>query len=1003
MYAQTAAPDPVLTAFRNPPRQARTHCYWWWLNGNTDRATITRDLEQMKAKGYGGAILIDANGSNQFRNKGVPAGPLFASDAWRTLYRHAIQEAARLNLEISLTIQSGWNLGGPGVKPEQASKILTFTRLVVSGPASVSRTLPAPAENNGFYRDIAVLAYPLLAGKALAGSPGDARQAIRQLSEKAAFREFGWSMPETSILLKDVLPQPDEQDYRLADVQNLTARMSSAGQLRWNAPAGDWEILRIGYTDSGTLVSTSSGAWQGLAIDYLDHEAFEAYWNQTVKPLIDDARPFIGKALRYLVTDSWELRGTNWTARFAEKFRRRRGYDVLPFLPVVAGRIAESRDVSNRFLNDFRKTIGGLIRDEHYGTFARLAKAEGLGIHPESGGPHGAPIDGLKTLGVSSFPQTEFWAKSATHRSTDEDRFFMKEASSAAHTYGKTLVAGEGMTSIGPQWEEAIWNDLKPTFDQAVCSGLNLLFWHTFTSAPRQFGLPGREYFAGTHLNPNVTWWNYAGPFIAYLNRTQAVMQQGLPVSDVLYYYGDRVPNFVQLKSADPARVLPGYDYDVVDERVLTTAASVSQGQIVLESGTSYRLLALGQKTFTSLAAIRKLRDLVMAGATVVGEKPERTTGLENGPRGDTEVRQIASEVWGNCGEGAVQEHRFGAGRVYCGPTVRQVLEKLNVPPDFEYGGTGAPMDYLHRKVADSDLYFVRNGSPNSISAAATFRVNGKAPVFLHSDTGAVSEMNVYQSGQDAPGRSDGRTRLPLSLEPYGSAIIVFTPTTREHFTVITRDGKAFPASEGQPAFRRSQGRWSMSAETAGRYQLRTSSGKEWTAEVHAVPAAIPVSGEWTLRFPPGWNAPAVIRLPHLSSWSEHADPGVRYFSGTGTYSTAIALPAGLLQAPLFLDLGEVREIAQVKLNGKDLGILWKKPFRVEVNGAARPGINRLTVAVTNLWPNRLIGDQGQPVEKRLTSTNITKFKADTPLLPSGLLGPVKLVPGPRAVALRAR
>ena len=936
--------DVLLAAFLNPPRQARLHCYWWWLNGNTDEATISRDLGEMKAKGYGGAILIDANGSDQFGNQDVPAGPLFGSLEWRKLYRHAVREAARLDLEISLTIQSGWNLGGPTVKPEQASKILTFSRSAMTGPGQQSSLLPQPVAKNGFYRDIAVLAYPLHKGRELPGVNGDERHPIRLLPAKAAFREFGMSMPVTTPLLEDFPSQPNEEDFHLNEVQNLTSKVDAAGRLTWNVPAGDWEILRIGYTDSDARVSTSSGGWQGLAIDHLDHTAFESYWNENVQPLINDAQPYVGKSLRYLVTDSWELGGTNWTSRFREEFQRRRGYDLIPYLPVVSGRIVESRDVSNRFLNDFRKTIGDLIRDEHYAVFARFAAQNGLGIHPESGGPHGAPIDALRTLGLSTFPQTEFWAKSATHRSTDAERFFVKEASSAAHTYGKTVVAGEGMTSIGPQWEEAIWNDLKPTFDQAICSGLNLLFWHTFTSAPKQFGLPGREYFAGTHLNPNVTWWNYAGPFIAYINRIQAVMQQGLPVADVLYYYGDRVPNFVQLKSADPAHVLPGYDYDVIDEGVLTSGLSVVNGRVSLKNGMSWRLLDIGDRPNISLDALRKVRDLVAAGATVIGKRPERTTGLA---KTDAEVRTIAAQVWGNCGDAGQCEHQFGKGRVFCGVPADTLLKKRQILPDFEYhAATGAAeLDYVQRRQGETDIYFIRNIEPDSVEAEVILRASAKDPELWHPDSGAVEKATVYQD------TSDGRIKLPLALEPYGSILVVLRPGSSAHVPSPKHD-------------------------------------------VPNLPPPQTIEGNWTVGFPPHWGAPSSVEFPRLQSWTENTNPGIKYFSGTAMYSRQIDIPADDLRAntSLYLDLGDVREIARVTLNGKDLGIAWKKPFRIALDGAAKPGSNQLQVAVANLWPNRLIGDQLLPLEKRFTRTNITKFKADSPLLPSGLLGPVRLV-----------
>ena len=308
----------------------------------------------------------------------------------------------------------------------------------------------------------------------------------------------------------------------------------------------------------------------------------------------------------------------------------------------MAGRIVGSREISNRFLNDFRRTVGDLIVSEHYVPFAELAARYGLGTHPESGGPHGAPLDALETLGAGSFPQTEYWAPSATHRTRDDERFFVKEGSSAAHIYGKTLVADEGMTSIGPQWEETPAS-LKPAFDQAVTEGMNRLVWHTFTSSPKEMGLPGQEYFAGSHLNPNVTWWPQAGAFIAYINRTDFLMQQGQPVADVLYYYGDQVPNFVQLKSADPAKVLPGYDYDVTDEQVLTHRLSARNGRIELPEGMTYRLLVLPDRPSISVEAMRAVRKLVSDGAAVLGGKPLRSTGLA----GDEEVRGLAAEVWG--------------------------------------------------------------------------------------------------------------------------------------------------------------------------------------------------------------------------------------------------------------------------------------------------------------------------------------------------------------------
>ncbi|MDE3167786.1 MAG: glycoside hydrolase, partial [Acidobacteriota bacterium] len=744
--------DPLEAGFADPPKEARLRCYWWWLNGNTDEAAITRDLEAMKDKGYAGAILVDANGSEQNGNRAVPAGPMFGTPRWRELYRHALQEAARLDLELSLNIESGWNLGGPTVQPEHSTKLLTWSRAHAEGPREVRLQLEQPPAKSGFYRDIAVLAYPLRHGAPLPPRP------IRDLAVKSAAREMGMSAPRTLPLLEDIPAEPGEEDARAADVRDVTSAMQPGGAFTWTAPAGEWEILRIGYMASGARVSTSSGQWQGLVIDYLDPSEFARYWKEHLDPLMQDARPYLGKSLRYLVTDSWELGGINWTPRFREEFRARRGYDVLPWLPVVAGRILDSRDTSNRFLNDFRRTVGDLVIAGHYRPFAEAAARYGLGIHPESGGPHGAPIDALETLGVSTLPQMEFWARSRTHRVRDDERFFVKQGSSAAHTYGKTLTAAEGFTSIGPQWEESLWDNLKPTFDQAICAGLNRLIWHTFTSSPQSAGVPGQEYFAGTHMNPNVTWWSKAGAFTGYINRVQFLMQQGVPVSDVLVYYGDQVPNFVQWKGSDPAGVLPGYDYDVIDERALTQRVHARSGRLELPEGTSYAVLVLPPRDSISPAALAKVRELVLAGAAVAGPRPVRTTGIGD----DAAVRRVAGEIWGRCGA-----------------TARDMLRARRIPPDFE---APADTDYVHRRSGATDIYFVRNARPEARRIDATFRVKDRAPELWHAETGRIEAAGIYQA------TPDGRTLLPLWLEPYGSVAVVFRGAPAVHAVSVSPD-----------------------------------------------------------------------------------------------------------------------------------------------------------------------------------------------------------------------
>lgn len=1079
-------------AFLNPPPEARVRAYWWWLNGNVTKAAITRDLEEMAAKGFGGALICDAGGAEQDGNDQVPHGPTFFSDAWRELYKHALREADRLGLEMSLNIQSGWNLGGPMVTAEDAPKKLVWSELQVTGPARIQRQLPQPQHRPELYRDVAVVAYPLkrdpapnkvsvtvssssgqldhpashasdgttetywvssglaagkgpsrerpewlefhfdktvaVVGFSVQGRPGygptegellasedgsawrsiqafavrgtgqakanfDAVHAahfrlafynaadprfpqsprnvqvtevqllgpdgivlnavvsrhrpIQMWAQKALHKPLSFSAPDTTPLLEDVPAEPGEEDTRAADVIELTGNLDADGTLRWDTPAGDWEILRFGCTlNDHCRVSTCSAGWDGYALDPFDKQAFAKYWQQVVEPLIADAGPLAGTALKYLHTDSWEVEVANWTPTLREEFRTRRGYELVPFLPVIAGRIVDSRPASNRFLHDFRKMMGDLAVDNHYRPFSEWAHRHGLLLHPESGGPHAVPVDSLRCLGMDDAPMSEFWAWSWRHRIGDTNRFFVKQPASAAHTYGRQLVLAEGFTTIGPHWQETLWDNLKPAFDQACCEGLNRLVWHAFVCSPAEMGLPGQQYFAGTHLNPNVTWWSKSGPFLAYLNRCQFLLMQGRFVADAVYYYGDHVPNFAQLKRSDPARVLPGYDYDVATEEVVLTRMNVRDGQIVLPDGMSYRVLVLPERPAISLSVLRKVKELIAAGATVIGPKPQHATGLQDFPDCDADVARVANELWGGVPDLAGGERRCGQGRVIWGKTAREVLAADGVPPDFEFTGGDAEtvLDYIHRRDGDAEIYFVANRGNRGEEPNCTFRVSDKLPELFDPLTGETRPLSVYS-------QAEGRTTVPLQFAPCGSWFIVF------------RKAAAAPgAAEG--------------------------------SNFPALTPAHQLAGPWQVRFDPRWGGPESVEFTALTDWTKRSEEGIRFYSGTATYLQTFDLPESLRSSAgrIVLDLGLVKQLAQVRLNGRNLGVLWAAPFRVDVTDALRPTGNALEIEVVNFWPNRVIGDQSLPEEKRLTRTNVRKLTKDTPLTESGLLGPVQIL-----------
>ena len=948
--AAAAQTDELARGFANPPNSARLRAYWWWLNGNVTKAAITRDLEEMKAKGFGGALICDAGGAEQDGNDRVPHGPTFFTPDWRELYKHTLREADRLGLEMSLNILSGWNLGGPVVKAEDAAKKLTWTEATTNGPAKFNQALPMPKIRDGFYRDIAVVAYRSKTPASV--SPGPPHQPIRNWSQKAMYSPLSASAPDTAPLFEEFPAVAGEEDTQAGEVLDLTAKLSKDGILRWDVPAGTWRILRFGCTiGDHSHVSTCSDGWQGYALDVLDAGAFHRYWDAVVEPLIADAGPLAGKTLKYLHTDSWEVEPLNWTPTLRDEFRKRRGYDPLPFFPVLAGRIVDSRPVSNRFLNDFRKTLGDLAIDNHYRIFRDLAHKHGLQIHPESGGPHAVPIDAQRCLGMNDAPMSEFWAWSWKHRIGDTNRFFVKQPASAAHTYGHRLVLAEGFTDIGPHWQESLSENLKPSFDQAACEGMNLLVWHAFVCSPTEMGIPGQQYFAGTHFNPNSTWWSKSASFLAYIDRCQFLLQQGVFVADACYYYGDHVPNFAQLKRSDPARVLPGYDYDVATEEVLLTRMSVHEGRIVLPDGMSYRVLVLPDRSGISLPVLRKLKDLVKAGATVIGPKPAQTQSLTDFPQCDADVARLASELWGDAAIASPLQRHFGDGRVIYGKTAREVLLADGVQPDFDYRAgekSGTPstiLDYIHRSAGDAEIYFVANRLDRWEEADCTFRVMGKAPELWDPVSGVMRVAAGYS-------QKDGQTTLPLQFAPYGSMFVVFRRPLAHAASVAS--GRNFPT--------------------------------------FSTPHDI--TGPWTVHFDPKWGGPESTEFDQLVSWTQRPEPGIKYFSGTATYHKTFDLPENLRQPGqrLTLDLGDVKNLAEVRLNGKNLGILWALPFRLDMTDAVKPAGNNLEIEVVNFWPNRIIGDQFLSSDKRLTRTNIRKLTKDTPLMNSGLLGPVRVL-----------
>lgn len=944
--------DKLRTNFERPDKRYGVSCWWWWLNGNVTKESITTDLEAMHSRNFQGAMIFDAGGHNQRGNKDIPAGPLFGSPDWIDLFVFALDEAKRLGLEIGFNIQSGWNLGGPCVTPQYAAKQLTYTEQKVEGGKMLQLQLETPKIHNDFYKDIVVLAFP-------AASEFKTTERISDLDLKLGFHELGGSAPDCRFLLENT-PQKEDVEINKKDIYrvypekviDLSDKMDDKGFLHWEAPAGEWNIMRIGYTCTHSVVSTSSNKWQGSVLDYMNKNAFDYYWNIVIVPIIKAAgKKHVGSTLKFMETDSWECGGMNWTDSFAEKFYAYCGYDLTSFLPVVAGHIVENIDVSNAFLADFRKTMGHLVAVNHYARFAEHAHQYNIGIQPESAGPHAGPLDGIKNYGFSDIVMSEFWSPSP-HRPRPQDRFFIKQASSAAHIYGKKIIGAESFTTIGPHWNDELWHDQKSSFDHEICAGLNRVYFHTFTCSPVEQGLPGQEYFAGTHVNPRVTWWSKSAPFIDYMNRIQVLAQEGTFVADVLYYYGDHVPNVYPFKYADKPGAMPGFDYDVTDETIFMRL-EVENGNIVVPSGRKYKILVLPDHRVLSLPVLKKLETLVKNGATVLGRKPLKPVSLVGGEKGLAEFRYLVDSLWGASTEDCGENH-YGKGVISWGMNAREYLLSHNISVDFEVAGdtSKTDFDYIHYELGRTHVYFISNQTEKFQSILARFRVSGLQPELWNALDGEVRDAEAFT-------QKGGRTELPLKLYPYGSRIVVFH----------------------RPIDVNKQGMKKMNDPD---YEIIQT-----------------LDGYWNVSFDPKWGGPKFIVFPKLIDWTQHLDKGIKYYSGTAVYNKKIITNFKKnAYSRYFLQLENVKDvgIASIYINGKNKGIVWTKPFRVEITDALKDGENELRIEVTNSWFNRVAGDEMGVSSKKYTQTNIVlgnDFRgsplSEIPLEPSGLMGPVTL------------
>ncbi|QHS62620.1 glycosyl hydrolase [Chitinophaga agri] len=1079
--------------FRLPPPMAKPWVFWYWMHASVTKAGITADLEAMKEAGIGGAYLMPIKGKANPPFINPPVEQL--TPAWWEMVRFAHSEAARLGLQLGMHFSDGFALaGGPWITPAQSMQKVVWTATTIRGGTAFNDTLSQPLTNEKYYRDIAVLAFPVVVREkqipvVTSSLPGIDPQFLASPGSRESFRSqepcwiqyaydkpftcyavtvvtngnnyqshrlriavsddgvdfhpagkmdaprHGWQdtdapvthaiTPVTAryfrfyydkegsepgaedldaakwkpvlkvagLLMSDqprihqfegksgavwrispyttVQQIPDKDCIPLDKIIDLTSLLDAHGKLHWKAPAGNWNVLRIGHTSTGHTNATG-GAGQGLECDKFSSAAVRVQFDHWFGEARRKIGPFLADSiLKVFHVDSWECGSQNWSASFRDEFRRRRGYDLTRYLPAMAGYPVQSVQTSETFLHDVRTTITDLVQQHFYDTLAALAHAHGCTFTAESVAPV-FPADGMQHYQSVDIPMGEYWLRSPTHDKPND----MLDAISGAHIYGKRIVQAEAFTELRMRWDEHP-GMLKSLADRNYALGINKLVYHVFAHNPWTDRQPGMTLDGvGLYFQRNQTWWKPGKAWVTYAQRCQALLQQGRPVSDIAVFTGEEIPRrailperlvgvlpglfgdslryFESKRMANrgtPLREMPagvtasanitdpadwvdalqGYHYDSFNKDALLRLATVKDGNIILPGGAAYRLLVLPgalamspEGNLLSRETMFHLRRLLSQGATI----------MVNGPVRSLEAPDSTIIL---SGKGVIQ-----------GPWQDSSMSSLGLAPDLlmkePSGSRAGAVAWTHRTSTDYDIYFISNQREQERTLECSFRVTNRLPELWDAVTGEQRTASDWEM-------KDGRTLLSLQLPASGSLFVIFRKPT--------------PHREMHHA-----------ANWASYNTINT------------------LNNDWEVQFDSTAGGPASpVLFKELKDWSKEPSDQVRYYSGTALYKKTFEWSPSQqdTMSRVFIDLGKVANIATVKVNGIDCGVTWTPPYKADITAAVHTGNNELVVAVTNTWGNRLTGDTALPVAQRITHTTAPLKLDKTTLLEAGLLGPVQL------------
>ncbi|MDO4587067.1 MAG: glycosyl hydrolase [Planctomycetia bacterium] len=1030
LIPETVSSEDLQKNFLDPTSIIRTGAYWYWLSGNISQDGVVKDLQAMKKAGINRAFIGDIGPS------GLKRGAVRTlTDDWWAAIHTALKTATELDIEMGIFNSPGWSQsGGPWIKYDRAMRYLTCSELRVTGPEKISKQLVQPEEE---FQDVKVLAYPVPSGSSVSFEGNGKEKVLPQNQEYEI--EFALNIPMTyrSIIvepeespivahaellaeidgkmqkidsfeisrynpeinvgfipyapivssfpavttnrlrlvlkseransaLKSVTfsgeprienvyektlakmhqtPQPPWSEYqweRQAPIDDLKAivdpssildisdKMAADGTLNWNVPEGEWVILRMGMTPTKTTNAPAVPEATGYEVDKMSREHvayhFDSYLGELLKRVPAEDR----KSFKIVVQDSYEVGGQNFTDDFLRKFEDTFGYDPLPYLPTYFGYVVGNPDDSDRFLWDLRRFIANEVAYEYVGGLRDISNENGFKTWLECYGHWGFPGEWLQYGGQSDEIAGEYWSTGTL--GDIENRI----ASSCGHIYGKKQIWAESNTCAAAPFNFSPVH-MKERTDRFFSEGINNSLLHLYILQPDE-RKPGMNAWFGNEFNRHNTWFSQMDLFTLYLKRVNYMLQQGLNVADVAYFIGEDAPKMMGLTEPE---LPPGYQYDFMNAEVLVETMTVENGLLTLPHGTQYRVLVLPPLETMRPEVLEKIAQLVRQGAVVLGPKPNRSPSLQNQPEADQKVKKWADELWGNVDGDKVKYRNVDKGIIASGMTLNELLALIGSVPDCQFA-KDAPIRYGHRILDNADIYFVANQSEKTLNNIPfEFRTSGKTPELWNPVSGIIRPLADWKCEKN-------QTSISLNFAPLESYFIVFRTAT----DLTENKGENFPK------------------------------GKEIAR----------LEGNWTVQFDSGEIARGPkepLLWDQLINWAESKEDDVKYFSGTAQYSTTFSLTDVDSNDSLILSLGDVAEMAKVKINGQYVGGVWTFPYELDVTNFVQKGENKIEIEVVNLWVNRLIGDQNLPEDQRKTWCPINSWQANSPLKKSGLIGPV--------------